>query len=57
MKRASWNTTKALYKIPFEIMQLEKDIKEKLEEVKKMRKRLSYLKRMEVKKWTKTAKK
>jgi len=53
MKKADWTFTKALYKLPFEIMQLERDIEEKLEEVKKMRIKLEKLKRKERKVITK----
>ena len=44
MKKAEWNTVKAIYALPYRIMQLEKDIQEKCNEIKDMRNRLSRLK-------------
>ena len=45
MKISLTKIRKDLYKIPFEIMQLEKDIDDYLNIVKNKRKRLEYLKK------------
>ena len=47
MKPASWHTAKALYELPYMIMQLEKDIDLKCSELRVMRKKLERLKKKE----------
>jgi len=48
MKKQVFKDRMGMYALPYSIMQLEKDLEEKLKEIKKMRTRLFILKKKEM---------